>query len=207
MHLYVIRHAQSTMNIGQGGGPNCNLSEIGRWQADQLPPLFGNIPLQAIFCSPLRRVIQTATPLAEAKGLDIVLIPEMSEIFNEEWKDYRDYEWESCGQVLAEFPHAQFADYQDINQRWWPAWPENHAIVRKRVQKFVDAKLKAYYGTDAHIAVFGHGQTTADMKQIANPGDTYPVYNAGVVHFVLDSEGQCESVTLHKDHLGQHVYE
>ncbi|WP_106768951.1 histidine phosphatase family protein [Paenibacillus faecalis] len=207
MHLYVIRHAQSTMNIGQGGGPNCSLSEVGRWQAGQIPSFFMDIQLDMIFCSPLRRVIQTATPLAKAQGLNIVLIPEMSEIFNEEWKDYRDYDWEACEQIVGEFPHAQFVEYQDMQHKWWPTWPENHAIVRKRVQKFVNAKLTDYYGTDMNIAVFGHGQTIADMKQIVNPGDIHPVYNAAIVHYVLDSEGQCVNVSLHKDHLGRHVYE
>lgn len=207
MHLYVIRHAQSTMNLGQGGGPNCHLTELGQWQAQQLPLFFNDISLQAIFSSPLRRVIQTATPVAKAKRLDIVLIPELSEIFNEEWKDYRDYEWETCNQILEEFPHARFVEYQDIQRSWWPVWPENQPAVRKRVQAFMDDKLTAFYGTDAHIAVFGHGQTTADLKQIVNPGDIHPVYNAAVVHYELDSEGQCKEVSLHTGHLGQHVYE
>ncbi len=207
MHLYVVRHAQSTMNIGQGGGPNCDLTELGGWQAQRLPTFFREIGLDAIYCSPLRRVIQTAAPLAKAKEMEIVLIPEMSEIFNEAWTDYRDYNWESCSQIEKEFPDARFAEHQNKRRRWWPSWPEHEADVRKRVQVFVNNQLAPLLGTEAHVAVFGHGQTTADLKRIIHPEDSYPAYNAAVAHYELDAAGICISAALHTGHLGRHVYE
>ncbi len=195
------------MNIGQGGGPNCSLSETGQWQVEQIPAFFKEIPIKKIYCSPLRRTIMTALPLAESKQQRIVLIPEMSEIFNEEWKDYRDYDWEGCAHVTSSFPQADFIATQDLEKQWWPVWPENHAMVRARVQRFFDAELVPYLGTDDHIVVVGHGQSTADLKQIANPGDTIPVYNAGIVEFELDENGVCQSAKVHTEHLGAYVTE
>ncbi len=205
MHLYVIRHSQSTMNVGQGGGANCRLSEIGSWQAEQIPQFFENIPIKSIFCSPLRRTILTASPLAKQKNMPIILVPQMSEIFNGDWEDYRDYPWESCEQIVSDFPNTKFLHSHDLTRSWWPVWPETHAQVRVRVQSFYDAEIAPYFGTDEHIVVFGHGQSTADLKQVANPGDTIPVYNAGIVEFVMDSEGKCLSADVHTGHLGPHV--
>ena len=205
MHLYVIRHAQSTMNIGQGGGANCRLSEVGEWQAQQLPSFFAEIPIRSIYCSPLQRAIQTASPLARIKQMPIILVPEMSEMFLDLWTDYRDYPWESCEQVVGQNPMTEFIHSHQLASPWWPTWPETKADVRKRVQPFFDAHIVPSLHTDDHIVVFGHGQSTADLKQIANPGDSIPVYNAGVVEFVLTADGQCRSAVVHTAHLGAHV--
>ncbi|TBL79362.1 histidine phosphatase family protein [Paenibacillus thalictri] len=205
MHLYVIRHAQSTKNIGQGGGANCSLSEIGEWQAEQVPSFFKDIPIRSIYCSPLRRVIQTATPLAAEKQLPIILVPEMSEMFLDLWTEYRDYPWANCKQLVSAHPLTRFIDSHDTALPWWPKWPEDKAAVRKRVKSFYDACLAPSLATDDHIVVFGHGQSTADLKQIANPGDTFPVYNAGIVEFDLQADGQCQSAVVHTGHLGPHV--
>lgn len=205
MHLYVIRHAQSTMNIKQGGGANCELSPVGYWQAEQIPSFFSDIPIKAIYCSPLRRTILTALPLAQAHQLPIILVPEMSEMFLEEWTDYRDYDWQSCSEIESVYPGVKFIDTHDKSKQWWPVWPEDKRIVGARVQRFYDAHLAPEVGSDDHIVVFGHGQSTADLKRSANPGDKIPVYNAGVVEFVMNSEGKCLSAKVHTDHLGPHV--
>lgn len=207
MRLYVIRHAQSTMNASQQGGPNCDLSELGRWQAEQIVHYFRDFPVDKIYCSPLQRVIKTAAPLAAAKNMTIHLVPEMAEIFNKEWTDYRDYAWESSEEIMSSFPQTQFIETYDPRQQWWPKWPEDPTIVRRRVQKFYDALIAPNTGKDTRIVVFGHGQTTADLKQIANPGDTFPVYHAAVVEFILNAEGKCESAQVHTEHLGPHVFD
>ncbi|MDQ0090274.1 broad specificity phosphatase PhoE [Paenibacillus anaericanus] len=205
MHLYVIRHSQSTMNVGLGGGANCGLSEIGLWQAEQIPPFFENIPIKSIFCSPLKRAIMTALPLTKFKDMPLILVPQMSEMFFGKWTDYRDYSWESCETIVSDYLGTQFLQSHDTSNQWWPVWPETQADVRVRVQSFFDAEIAPYLGTDEHIVVFGHGQSTADLKQVAKPGDTIPVYNAGIVEFVLDSTGKCLSAEVHTDHLGPHV--
>jgi len=205
LHLYVIRHAQTTMNIGQGGGANCELSEIGYWQANQIPSFFRDINVKAIYCSPLKRAILTALPLSRFCNLPIVLVPEMSEMFVEQWTDYRDYAWQSCADLVSGYPNVRFLHTHDENKQWWPVWPEEPSDVRARVRSFYDAHIAPDLGTDEHIVVIGHGQSTADLKQIANPGDTIPVYNAGIVQFVMNAAGQCESAVVHTGHLGSHV--
>lgn len=205
MHLYVIRHGQSTMNIGKGGGADCELSAIGYWQAEQIPSFFRNIKVRVIYCSPLRRAILSALPLARFCNLPVILVPEMSEMFLEPWTYYRDYEWQSCAQIESGYQNVRFIHTHDESKRWWPVWPEVPSSVRVRVQSFYDAHIAPELGTDEHIVVFGHGQSTADLKQIANPGDLIPVYNAGIVQFVMNAAGKCESAVVHTEHLGVHV--
>lgn len=209
MHLYVIRHAQSTMNVGQGGGANCGLSELGHWQAEQVPSFFheNDIKIKAIYCSPLRRAILTAQPLVRFCKLPLILVPQMSEMFLDEWTEYRDYEWESCAEIESVYHGAGFIHTHNRHEPWWPVWPEQPSDVRARVRTFYDAHIVPSLGTDEHIVVFGHGQSTADLKQIANPGDTIPVYNAGVVDFLMNAAGTCDSAVVHTQHLGVHVFD
>lgn len=193
------------MNIGQGGGANCLLSDLGRWQAEQVVQFFKTIRTKAIYSSPLDRSVMTAAPLARDKQLPLVLVPEMSEMFLTEWTYYRDYPWDSCDQLVKRIPNSEWIASHDRSQSWWPKWPEDKGKVRERVKVFYDRHIAPLWGTDEHIVVFGHGQSTADLKQLANPGDTIPVYNAGVVEFVLNAEGRCEAAKVHVEHLGPHV--
>lgn len=205
MYIYVIRHGQSTKNIGQGGGADCELSDIGYWQVEQIPSYFKDIKIKAIYCSPLRRALLSALPLARATNLPVILVPEMSEMFLDQWTDYRDYEWQSCDQIESVYDNVRFIHTHDKSQPWWPVWPEKQHDVRVRVQAFYDAHITPMMRTDEHIVVFGHGQSTADLKQIANPGDLIPVYNAGIVKFTMNANGKCESAEVYTEHLGAHV--
>ncbi|MBA9083658.1 broad specificity phosphatase PhoE [Fontibacillus solani] len=205
MHLYVIRHGQSTKNIGKGGSADCDLSEIGYWQVEQIPSFFQNIKVKVIYCSPLRRALHSALPLARACNLPVTLVPEMSEMFLDQWTEYRDYDWQSCDQIESVYENARFIHTHHKSKQWWPVWPEDKRAVRVRVQSFYDAHIAPDLGTDEHIVVFGHGQSTADLKQIANPGDMIPVYNAGIVKFTMNADGKCESAEVFTEHLGIHV--
>jgi broad specificity phosphatase PhoE len=202
LHLHIIRHAQSLANIGQADIPNAGLSELGIWQAAQIPSFFRSIQPKALYCSPLRRVIETATPLHLERGVPLTLIPEMAEIFNGAWLDYRDYAWESCQQIEDQFPYARFIDTHDPLLKWWPDWPESEKMVRQRVQRFVEHTIASYLGTKEHIVIFGHGHTVADLQALICPESAFPTHNAAIMSFELDAQGSCVSALFHTDHLG-----
>lgn len=82
MILHCIRHGESSFNAagriqGQLDPP---LSELGLQQAQLLAQALKVRPITAIYCSPLTRAVQTATPLAEQLGLPLVLDPRLQEI-------------------------------------------------------------------------------------------------------------------------------
>lgn len=72
--LHLIRHATNDfVKHGRlpGHGPNLHLNAEGRGQAQALVAMFDGQPLDAIYSSALERAIETALPLAAARGLTV----------------------------------------------------------------------------------------------------------------------------------------
>lgn len=85
--IVLIRHGQSAPFVegrpfdlvdGQGDPP---LSPLGRWQAEQVGDRLADEPIDAIYATSLQRTVQTAAPLAQAKGLEIHIEPDLREVF------------------------------------------------------------------------------------------------------------------------------
>jgi 2,3-bisphosphoglycerate-dependent phosphoglycerate mutase len=103
MYLLWIRHAQSNNNAGEGDPnykhePDAALTQLGVTQANHLAGAFRrdveseeqqaalnadpNLPIfraDMLFCSPMKRAIQTAKPLAEALDLPLTVMPDIYE--------------------------------------------------------------------------------------------------------------------------------
>jgi broad specificity phosphatase PhoE len=85
--ILLIRHAL-TDSAGiclTGRLPGVHLNEEGRKQAQQLARKLESDLLSAIYCSPLERAVETATPLAEAMGLELKISEYFTEIDFGEW--------------------------------------------------------------------------------------------------------------------------
>ena len=100
MRIHLIRHGQTPSNVSKAldtGFPGAPLTELGREQAASLPRRLEGIPLDAIYTSPLIRTQQTATPLATARGLDLLVREGVREIragdmeMSSADEDYRTY--------------------------------------------------------------------------------------------------------------------
>lgn len=72
--LVLIRHAEpdNSMHGRSYGRLDVPLSTAGRAQAAAIAETLRDARLDAVFASPLRRAIDTAAPLAEARGLEVV---------------------------------------------------------------------------------------------------------------------------------------
>lgn len=104
--VYLARHGQSEWNnrsliTGQLDPP---LSPKGELQAQALGQCLRDVPLAALYATGLQRTVQTATPLAEARGLAIVPEPEFNEmhmgVLQGRLRDERDPEAQSIWQQL-----------------------------------------------------------------------------------------------------------
>jgi probable phosphoglycerate mutase len=87
MIALLIRHATND-SIGAyvaGRTPGLHLNEKGRAQAEALIARLAPIPVAAIYSSPLERARDTAAPLARARGLEVRVVEELSEIDYGEW--------------------------------------------------------------------------------------------------------------------------
>jgi probable phosphoglycerate mutase len=73
--LLLIRHGENDYTKrGKLAGylPDVHLNERGREQAQQLAEALKQVPLKAIYSSPLERAMETAAPIAKAHGLKVI---------------------------------------------------------------------------------------------------------------------------------------
>lgn len=99
MRLYLIRHGQTDSNVRHlldTAHPGAPLDELGLAQAEALAVRLADTDLDAVYSSHLTRAVQTATPLASRRGLQVQQLPGLREIpagveeLNEDWTAYMD---------------------------------------------------------------------------------------------------------------------
>ena len=87
--LLLIRHGENDF-VKQarlpGRLPGIHLNEHGQEQAAALAESLKNLPIRAIYASPLERAVETAEPLAQALGLPIQLRPGLLDTDVGEWQ-------------------------------------------------------------------------------------------------------------------------
>ena len=80
--LLLIRHGENEfVKTGKMAGrlPGVHLNERGRQQAAELSEALKNVPLKAVYSSPLERATETAEPIAQAHKLEVQLRPDLME--------------------------------------------------------------------------------------------------------------------------------
>lgn len=79
--IFLIRHGQSAGNAeGRFGGHSATpLSELGVSQAQCTAKLLAREKIAAVYSSDLARAMQTAEPLAELLGVEVIPVPEFRE--------------------------------------------------------------------------------------------------------------------------------
>ncbi|MCS6992724.1 MAG: histidine phosphatase family protein [Anaerolineales bacterium] len=80
--LLLIRHGENDyVKAGKLAGrlPEVHLNERGRQQAEELAQALANVPIKAVYSSPLERARETAAPLAAKLGLEMQIRPGLME--------------------------------------------------------------------------------------------------------------------------------
>ncbi len=146
----LIRHGL-TDAVGRmmtGHEPGVHLNAIGRDQAAALPERLNNVPLAAIYASPLERARETAQPVADARGLPIQIEPRVIEVDFGGWTNQRFAD-------LATDPHWQL--YNAYRGATRPPDGEGLIDVQARtVEALLD--LHERHPHDV-VAVFSHADT------------------------------------------------
>jgi probable phosphomutase (TIGR03848 family) len=117
MNLILIRHAVNDW-VGEklaGWTPGVHLNDEGRAQAAALARRLAEVPLAAIYSSPLERTLETAEPLAQAHGLAVQAREGLGETQYGDWtgrtlKELRDEKLWPVVQVYpsgARFPAGE----------------------------------------------------------------------------------------------------
>ncbi|HHH83421.1 MAG TPA: phosphoglycerate mutase [Chloroflexi bacterium] len=87
--LHLIRHGHNEYiekGLLAGRLPGVHLSERGKRQAESLARATAQVPLRAVYASPLERTMETARPIAEAHGLEVAPRPGLIEIGYGTWQ-------------------------------------------------------------------------------------------------------------------------
>ena len=132
MRLILVRHGETESNrerlaLGREDVP---LNERGRRQAAAVAASLAGVPVAAVYASPLCRAVETARPLAEARGLEVqvdedlieMAVGDLEGLSPQEMRDrYGDFlrEWFSTGAGSLRMPGGE--SLQDVQDRAWAA--------------------------------------------------------------------------------------
>ncbi|MCQ8240425.1 histidine phosphatase family protein [Rhizosaccharibacter radicis] len=140
--MILLRHCQSEFNLHftrtrrDPGIVDPVLTPLGMRQAEAAAEALsapGADPITRILCSPYRRAIQTATPLAERLGLTVAVTTEVRERFA------FVCDVGSAGSVLRRW--RPDLDLSAVPERWWPEDEEQEDAVSARASAFRDAAM------------------------------------------------------------------
>ncbi len=86
--LLLIRHGQNdTLGKSLAGRlPGVHLNEVGKEQANRLGQVLKDLPIKAVYVSPLERAQETAQPIAKAHHLPVKVLSDLIEIDFGEWQ-------------------------------------------------------------------------------------------------------------------------
>lgn len=86
--LLLVRHGTNDWVHGRLAGwtPGVHLNEDGKREAEALSVRLGELPVAAIYSSPLERAIETAQPIATARALPLRIVEGLGEVRYGEWQ-------------------------------------------------------------------------------------------------------------------------
>jgi broad specificity phosphatase PhoE len=87
--LLLIRHGENDfVKTGKMAGrlPGVHLNEKGQKQAEALAEALKDVPIKAIYSSPLERAMETSAPIASARKLEIIQEPDLMDADIGKWQ-------------------------------------------------------------------------------------------------------------------------
>ncbi len=145
-NFLLIRHAAHDY-LGRaiaGRQPRIHLNDFGRQQAEQLATRLSELPIEAIYSSPLERAVETAEPVGRRFGLPIEIAEEFTEL------DFG--EWTNC--TFAELKaDSQWRAFNSFRSCTAASGGELMCDVQARMLR----KISELRGKHQFVAIFGHG--------------------------------------------------
>ncbi len=147
MRLILVRHGETPCNEQDiwHGWDDCELTPRGLAQAKAVAERLADEHVDAVYCSPSRRALQTAVAIAQPHGL----IPMVEEGLRE--RNAGDFEGLAIPEVEAVCPTV----WQDRDADLWgwsPPGGETFAQVLRRVQETVERLRERHEGQTVVIA-------------------------------------------------------
>ena len=185
----------------QGRSIDASLNALGRRQSDALADRFRDVPLSAVYASPMKRAVETASAIAAHHELDLRTIPEMAEM--------------AWGELEGK-PIGEVSGYLDQVGGDWRAGRFDHRVgggetildVQERARTVLEKLSHAHSGGEEVLAVT-HGRFLRVLLATALPGfdltrmDEFGHANTGVYRLEASPEGFRVTLKNCTDHLAQ----
>jgi len=154
--LYFVRHGetQASRTGGYCGVLDVDLTPEGRQMAEEFAAAYKTLPWAAVFCSPLRRAVDTAMPLCKAVGLEMLLRDGLREIGYGRWE----------GKTRAEINRLFHDDYVSwLADPGWnaPTGGEKGVDIARRSAMVLDEIERTYPA--GNVLVVSHKATIRIM--------------------------------------------
>jgi|SRR3989338_8623620 len=131
--LYLVRHGQTFFNKEERLGGDSELTSIGIQHAEKLAESLKDIPFHKIYCSTLKRSIQTAEIISRFhQNTPLISLPALHEVSS------GDMDSLTYDEFNTKFPHL-FTERQKDKYHW--AFPngESYGDALKRVKNIIDS--------------------------------------------------------------------
>jgi broad specificity phosphatase PhoE len=150
--LLLVRHGATTLSAEDrfAGATDIPLSDEGRSQAAALAERLRDDPIDAIYCSPMRRTLETASIIAEPHRLTPVSRPALREIDHGHWEGLTRHEVESRFK-------DEYARWEEDPFSTAPSGGECGVDVMARALPVVRAIVEAHH--DQQVIVVSHKAT------------------------------------------------
>ena len=150
--LYLIRHGATILSAEDrfAGATDVDLSEEGRHQAEALAVRLSDDHITAVYCSPLKRTVETATIVARPQGLTPIPRDGLREINHGRWESLRRSD------VEAQFPE-EYAAWEEDPFIYAPLEGESGLSVMARAMPVIREIVLQH--RDENVAVVSHKAT------------------------------------------------
>jgi broad specificity phosphatase PhoE len=154
--LYFLRHGetQSSQAGGYCGVLDVDLTPEGHRMAEEFSAAYKSLPWAAVFCSPLRRSMDTARPLCDAVGLEMQLRDGLKEIAYGQW------EGKTPEEVNRRF-HDEYVSWLADPGWFGPTGGERGVDIARRSAMVLDEIERTH--SSGNVLVVSHKATTRIM--------------------------------------------
>ena len=150
--IYLIRHGATQLSAEDrfAGATDVDLSDEGRAQAQALAVRLADDHIRAVYCSPMRRTVETAGIVGRPQDLRPIVRDGLREIHHGRWESMRRSE------VEAQFPE-EYAAWEEDPFTYAPQGGESGLSVMARALPVIREIVAQH--RDENVAVVSHKAT------------------------------------------------
>lgn len=188
MEIYLVRHGQTDWNVEKKlqGNIDIPLNEVGRRMAVETGEAMKQIPFDRIYCSPLKRALETAEKIRGGRDVELVINESLREL------GFGVDEGRLYDEIVAD-PDSKFRYFFTEPEKYGPALGgETLEHICERAAAFLENEIMPLESSMQRIMIVAHGaMNKALMMRIRDCKDMAQFWQGG-----LQQNGTAEVIRL-----------